>query len=226
MASLLSRLSVRLGLDAIMLCLFVTSLAFRATGRAPHEWIGLCLSILFCIHIVLNRGWYVSLFKGGYSIRRMANTAIILTLMALMAVLCVTGILNSHHIFGFSQYFDGGKIRQIHSLTAYWGLVLIGVHIGLHWEVVSAALRKVFGKSLDCKSVALTLRGLALLIVGYGVWASFDRDMGSKLFLGFSFDFWDSDRPMVLFYTHNLAIIGLYVCIAYYAQKGVKHLTR
>jgi hypothetical protein len=51
------------------------------------------------------------------------------------------------------------------------------------------------------------------------VYASFDREMGAKLFLGYSFDFWNPDRPAVLFFTSNLAIMGVYVCITYYALK-------
>jgi quercetin dioxygenase-like cupin family protein len=224
--NLFSRLTVRLGLDAAMILLFVTSLAFRMTGRVAHEWIGLFLGILFCAHTVLNLGWYMGIFKGNYSIRRILITSTNLALIIIMMVLCVTGILNSRHIFGFSQYFDGESIRQIHSIAAYWGLVLIGVHIGLHWEMILAALRVTSRKMLEGKTAAYVLRIVAALVAVYGVWSSLDRDMGAKLFLGFSFDFWNPDRPLALFFTHNLSIIGLYAVIAHFAQKGVKHLSQ
>ena len=226
MAKLFFRLSVRLGLDAAMILLFVAALAFRMTGRIAHEWIGLFLGILFCVHTVINLGWYMYIFKGKYSMKRILNTSTNLALIMVMAVLCVTGILNSRHIFGFSQYFDGDNIRQIHSIAAYWGLVLSGVHTGLHWEVILAALRTTFRKMFESKIAAYALKGLAALVTVYGVWSSFDRDMGSKLFLGFSFDFWNPDRPLALFFTNNVSIIGLYAVISHYVQKGVKHLSQ
>ena len=226
MRNLFSRLPVRLGLDAAMLLLFVTSLAFRMTGRARHEWIGVFLGILFCVHTAINLGWYMSIFKGKYSMRRILNTGTNLALIAAMTVTCVTGILNSRHIFGFSQYFDGEHIRQIHSIAAYWGLVLIGVHTGLHWEMILSTLRSTFRKMLEGNAAVYALRGLAVLVAVYGVWSSFDRDMGSKLFLRFSFDFWNPERPLALFFTNNVSIIGLYTVIAHYAQRGVKHLSQ
>jgi hypothetical protein len=215
----LFQLPIRLGLDAVMTLLLVTSLAFRITGREPHEWIGLVLCLLFSIHIVINRRWFTSIFKGAYSFRRMLEIGVNLALVAGMTVLCVTGILNSRHLFGFSQYFDGETIRQLHSLAAYWVMVLIGVHAGLQWEVVLAPLQKISWAKRKNTTFWIVLRALAVLIVGYGVWASFDRDMGSKLFLGFSFDFWEPSRPLFLFFTNNLSIIGMYTFAAHYARK-------
>jgi uncharacterized membrane protein len=222
----LIRLPVRLVLDAVMTSLFVTSLAFRITGREAHEWIGLVLCLQFSVHIVTNRRWLTSIFKGTYSFRRMLEIGVSLALVAGMTVLCVTGILNSRHLFGFSQYFDGETIRQLHSLAAYWGIVLIGIHTGLQWEVVLTPLRKISWAKRENTTFWIALRALAVLIVSYGVWASFDRDMGSKLFLGFSFDFWNPDRPLILFYVCNLAIMGVYISVFHYTLKSLKPLFR
>ncbi len=219
-------LPARLGVDAGMTVLFVLSLAFRATGRAPHEWTGLALCLLFGIHIAANRRWFAGLCEGSYSSRRALETGVNLALAAGMTALCVTGILNSRHIFGFSQHVDGEPLRQLHCLAAYWGLALIGFHAGLRWAAVLAALRKVSRAGAERTTIRVFLRASAALVAVYGVWASFDRDMGSKLFLGFSFDFWDPDRPLFLFLTNNLAIIGLYGFAAYYIRKALPPLSR
>jgi uncharacterized membrane protein len=62
-------------------------------------------------------------------------------------------------------------------------------------------------------------RALALLFATFGVWASFDRDMFSKLFLGFSFDYWDEERPAIIFFAAMLSIMGIYVFATYYTLK-------
>jgi hypothetical protein len=61
------------------------------------------------------------------------------------------------------------------------------------------------------------LRSIALAIAVCGVWSSFDRDMFSKLILGFSFDYWPEERPAVLFFAFNLSIMSVYGFAAYYA---------
>ena len=217
------RLGPRLGVDAVMTLLFVTSLAFRSTGTAPHEWIGVGFAVLFGLHTAVNLGWYRTLFTGRYGVRRACNTLTNMALLVSMLVLCVTGILNSRHIFGLSQYFDGAGPRELHSFAAYWSLVFIGIHAGLHWDMIRGAFRKAFGKPENL-SYLWAARSAAFLAVIGGVWASFDRLMGSKLFLGFSFDFWDPSRPLALFYVANLAIIGMYAIAAHYAQKGFQNI--
>lgn len=216
------RLAIRLIVDAAMVLLFVTSLAFRATGREAHEWIGMSFCLLLILHTIWNWGWYKNLFVGKYNSRRTVNTITNLALVAAMLALCVCGILNSRHIFGFSQYIDGEGVRQIHSLAAYWGLAIIGIHTGLHWNMIMAAIRKPFG--MDGKAATYLLRVFAVLIVALGVWASYERDMASKLFLGFSFDFWPPNRPLWIFYACNLTIIGVYVCIGHFAHRALKQI--
>lgn len=216
------RLAARLGLDAAMVLLFVTSLAFRVTGRQAHEWIGVAFCLLLAVHTFWNRGWYGNLFTGKYSARRAANTITSLALVAAMAALCVCGVLNSRHIFGFSQFIDGESVRRIHTFAAYWSLVLVGVHAGLHWEMITSAAARAFGRDGTRKTVPLPGWALASAVAGLGVWASFERDMGAKLFQGFSFDFWNPDSPFILFFACNLAIMGVYALAAHSCVRALK----
>jgi hypothetical protein len=63
------------------------------------------------------------------------------------------------------------------------------------------------------------MRILACLFAAFGVWSFFDRDMFSKLFLGFSFDYWPQERPVFLFFAVTLSIMGLFVFLSYYCMK-------
>jgi hypothetical protein len=67
---------------------------------------------------------------------------------------------------------------------------------------------------------------LVILIICYGVWTSFDRDMFAKLFQGFSFDFWDPTKPAILFFTANFSIMAIYIFAAYYGLKFAAILRR
>ena len=211
-------LAARLGLDALMAALFISGLAFRSTGRASHEWIGVGFAAFFGLHIAINFGWCRALFRGKYGTRRILNTMTNAALLVAMLILCVSGMLNSRHVFGLSQFFDGEYLRLLHSAAAYWGLVFIGVHTGLHGEMILGFFSRLAGGRLS-RTAGAVLRAASLLLLAAGVWASFDRAMGSKLFLGFAFDFWDSSRPLALFYAANFAIVGTYAIAAHYALK-------
>ena len=188
------------------------------TGAVLHEWIGLVCCVLCALHIAVNRRWFKSVFRGRYTFLRSANTALNVLLLISMMTLCVTGVLGSRHVFGFLGFKGGMDIRELHTFAAYWGLVLLGIHTGLQWMKVLTGLRTIpsIANLVAMNGVRL---GLPLLAAVYGVWASFDRAMGSKLFLGFSFDFWDSANSELLFYTHNFAILALYAVVTNYLRK-------
>jgi hypothetical protein len=81
-----------------------------------------------------------------------------------------------------------GFASFIHTIAAYWLVPLTGVHLGLHWAMFARRI----GNS---RIVIYSMRIFAFLFVAFGVWSSFDRDMFSKLFLGFSLDSWPEERP-------------------------------
>jgi hypothetical protein len=73
--------------------------------------------------------------------------------------------------------------------------------------------RQMAGITQKNRIRGIIVRAFAFLFAVFGVWASFDRDMFSKLFFGFSFDYWPEERPAVLFFAVMLSIMGVYVFI-------------
>jgi hypothetical protein len=143
-----------------------------------------------------------------------------------MTVLALSGILLSRTAFAFMGFGGGMQIRQAHTAAAYWGLILTAVHVGLHWEMIMVAFGRMAKTVGTGRLRTVALRTIAALVAVYGVYASFDREMGAKLFLGYSFDFWAPERPVILFFSHNLAIIGVYVCAAHYFSQWLNYRNR
>jgi phosphotransferase system glucose/maltose/N-acetylglucosamine-specific IIC component len=50
--------------------------------------------------------------------------------------------------------------------------------------------------------------------------------MFSKLFLGFSFDYWPEERPAILFFIITLSIMAVYIFATYYALKRLGRRAR
>ena len=207
--------SSKITLGLVLAVFFLAALGFRVTGGKVHEWNGLLWCILVVVHCWWNRRWFTVFFKGKYSLWRIANALAILLLAFGMVTICITGLINSSHILGFLKLDGNFPARQIHTIVAHWSLVLVGIHIGMQWRKITSVVRTKFGWAGPSSFTRGALRIFAAAVAFAGVWASFDRAMGAKLFYGSAFDFWSPDRPSILFFAANFAILGVYAIAAH-----------
>ena len=134
--------------------------------------------------------------------------------------LMVSGVILSKAVFAFLS-IDGGMgfASILHMLAAYWGFILMSVHLGFHWSMVMGVIRKATKQNKAPKSSIWALRAPAFLLCGVGVYAFLKNDWASYLFLKKQFVFFDLEQPLILFFTEYIAMMGLWACIAYYASK-------
>lgn len=216
----------RIFIDLVMTILILFALAFRITGDVLHEWIGIVVYILFVIHNIMNHYWYKQLFikKKKRSFNRRFNAIINLFLIVIMSVALVTGLAQSKSVLGFLDLTGSMLLRQIHSVSSYWGYILISVHLGIHWQMVS---KYFFGKltnNINRGFYQFLFPTLGFGMAIGGVWAFIERDMYSKLLLGMSFDFWD--KSAVLFFVYHLFIMALFVWITFYILKVISYFKK
>ena len=124
-------------IDMIMTVLLLFLMARQLTGDLIHEWLGAGMLILWIVHHILNRSWYSHLFKGKYMSERIlqtvTNSAVLLSMLGLM----VSGIILSREVFAFLPISGGIALaRPLHVLSAFWGYVLMALHLGLHWNMI------------------------------------------------------------------------------------------
>jgi len=204
--------TLRIALDIAMTFLLLCAYNSQLARETAHIYIGMAIIVLFTVHIFINRHWFKTMFKGKYTPRRIVMT-VVNVLLALAAItLMITGILEARWKAFLLQFEREITLRQIHTTAAYWFWPLIGVHLGLHWGMFT----KFIGKN---NFIVITMRIFACLFAAFGVWSFFDRDMFSKLFLGFSFDYWPQERPVVLFFAETLSVMGIFVFATYYFLK-------
>jgi hypothetical protein len=96
----------------------------------------------------------------------------------------------------------------------------------MHGEMIINGVRKMTGISGKSIIRTIVLRIVVVLFVACGIVASFDRDMFAKLFLGFSFDYWPQERPAILFFVMNFAIMSIYIFGIYYFLKLLAYKNR
>ena len=160
--------------DIGMTVLLMLLMAFELIGRAAHEWIGIGMFALFILHHILNRNWSRSLFRGKYTPFRVFQTIFAVLSLAAMLGSFASAVLVSREVFAFLPIRGGLALgRSLHMLCAYWGFVLLSVHLGLNWSVILGVAGRLAGK--PSRPRALVLRILGGCIALYGVYAFFRR---------------------------------------------------
>ena len=172
--------------DAALLLLFLAALAYTWTGYALHVWAGWLWLAAVVLHGVLNKNWYLGIFRGAYSPRRV----FILTLNMLLWI-CTAGLFVSglYMACGALNVTQAALMRQIHASCAWWLFLLCAAHAGLHGRILANARQKI--PFLRRRAGKYTLRAAALLFAAWGALGFIRLRLWDKLFFESSFGFWD-----------------------------------
>lgn len=213
------KLAVDVGMTAALLLL----MAYELIGQAAHEWIGIGMFVLFIFHHILNGSWGRNILRGKYNPMRIFQTAIVILVLCAMAGSMISGVILSRHALSFLP-MKGGRAfaRKLHMVSAYWGFVLMSVHLGLHWSMMTGIAKKLIHK--PSRMIKWGGRLMALTIAAYGLYAFGNREIGSYMLLRNQFVFFDFEEPLVHFYLDYIAVMGLFIWIGNYIWAALRIL--
>ena len=201
-------------IDISMIILLPLLMAYSLIGESIHEVIGICMFGLFTAHHVINRKWWMGLFKGKYNAVRILNTVVNLHLAVYMILQPVSGILMSKYVLKEVTITGAtGVFRTIHMTLAYWGFMLMSFHLGLHIKAVTAS----FGKKMS-KNARMVFKVLLLIVSAYGVFAFIKRGIGDYLLMRVMFAFFDFGESRIGFLLDYAAVMVLVANIGYWTQ--------
>lgn len=199
--------------------------SFELIGRTAHEWIGVGMFVLFINHHILNRNWSKNLFRGSYLPFRMLQTVLAALVFLAMLGSFISAVLISREVFAFLPIKSGRAFgRTLHLLCAYWGFLLLSLHLGFHWSTILGMTGRLTRKPSRTRRIALSILGACVVL--HGIYALIHRDIPSYLFLQNRFVFFDFEEPPIFFFLDNLAAMGLFVWIGHYLAKGVHLLQK
>lgn len=213
-----SAFATRLALPAAMALLLLFSLAYWWLDNLPHEIFGTALFILLAWHIAVNRFWFKNLLKGRYDMRRAITVVLHLLLIAYMLVLLLTSIVISRSVFAALPIPDSIRLRDIHWFAAYWVMMIVGVHLGLHWSRVMALARSALGLAPENAMRTLLLRILTLAVAGFGIRSFAVLGVWAKLTFRYSLDFWDFTASVTPFFGHWAGVVSLPAIVTHYGM--------
>lgn len=169
-------LIVRISLDILMLALLLLLYQKRTVSMSFHEVAGLVLFGLFLIHNLLNWKWIkgvtLKLFKKTTSFHLRIGWIINISLFITMTGIIITGLMISKTLpFHLGNWF---RAKQWHYFLAAISIVLMGIHLGLHWSFIRNITSRI---SFFPKKLSLAI-GVLLLAAALG-WGGYSLFTGS-----------------------------------------------
>ncbi|MHB9295902.1 hypothetical protein PilKf_01656 [Pillotina sp. SPG140] len=208
---------IKMSVDCAMALLLLLLMAFHITRETVHMVLGAAMATLVIAHLVLNRGWIRTMHKGRYNAVRVFRLVFNGLLFLVMAGLMASGIMMSpiRRIFYFLPFASRiDTARTLHHVLAYWGFILIAMHIGIYAKKIAGMLRPKTNQPR--KGRGIILRVITILIAAYGIYAFINRELYSYMFLITQYTFFDYEQPVFLFFVDYLSIMALFIIIAHY----------
>lgn len=117
----------------------------------------------------------------------------------------------------------GYSARDAHVIVAYWALVVMGLHLGLHWSRVMSAVQRAVPMG-SSRLGPMTGRFTALVIAAFGIQSALVMLLPEKLLAIPALEMWDFAIDAVGFLLRYAAIIGLFAVIGHYLANGLQAL--
>jgi cytochrome b len=161
--SLIDRVKTDLLVDASIFTAFLIAMDPRSSGIAVHEWLGIAFGAAIIVHLLLHWKWIFSTTRRLFSraARQARLNYFLNTLLFIDITLVVfTGLMISRVALPSLGIYLGGNFlwRGLHSLTANLSLVLISVHVALHWRwIVETIKRYIFRPFLPKRAAQVNL---------------------------------------------------------------------
>lgn len=213
---------IRLGLDFTAAGLLLVALAYYWLNNTVHEMVGTGIFLLLISHNIFNRRWWGAVARQRREPRNVVTTAMNLSLLITMLTLLATSVIISETVFSFLPIRSDGTSRQIHAAAAYWAMVIVAVHLGWHWHMITAVISTRLGITTPSTLRTALLRVLTIALAAFGAASWLEMDVGAKLLMQMSLVGWDFATSTPAFFLHHATIVGLCASAAHYAVMFFK----
>ena len=205
-------------IDILMTIALMCLMAYQVTGEAAHEWMGVLMVLLVIVHQILNRKWYTALFKGNYHAYRIFSTIINVLLLISFALTAISGMAMSNHAAPFLYgIISVNTARIMHLAFSYWSFILMGLHIGLHINVMIIKMPK---------NVKAVLGIIMILISGLGFYLFIKSGIINYITFKSHFVFLDYEKNAILVFFENFAMLSFFAFIGHNFAEIVRNINK
>jgi cytochrome b561 len=142
-----NRTKTNLLIDIITFIAFLIAFAPYSTGIPIHEWLGIAVGGVVVVHLLLHWDWIVKTTQKFFnSMPRLKRINYILDALLFIdtVVIIFTGLMISEAALpalGIALPFLPLYIT-LHGLSANLAILIIGLHVALHWKWIVKAVQR------------------------------------------------------------------------------------
>jgi hypothetical protein len=144
----------KLWIDLIAFIAFLISMDPRSSGIPVHEWLTIAIMGVIMIHLLLNWSWIVDVTKrlfikstNGARLNYVLNWTLFINGILIM----LSGIMISQSVvpsLGITLPANFAW-RGLHEFSANFAILLMGLHVGLHWSWIKKSVKQLFAGNVN-----------------------------------------------------------------------------
>ena len=206
-------------IDVALTVTLLLLMAFQVTEQLAHEWLGIAMFALTVAHQILNRKFYAEIFKGKYNALRILQLTVNCLLLLSFVCTALSGMMMSRFATPFMNgILPSSIVRQGHLAMSHWSFVLMGLHLGLHFGMITSKLKNKTAR------IILGIVMTAISVFGFNLF--FKSDMLSYMLFKNPFAFLDYEKAWWLVILENLAMLLAWGFAAYLLSLFLRFVTK
>ncbi len=200
---------VKLTLDTAMYMLFIILSGQHLTSAYVHEWLGLTALVFVLLHSIMNYRWYISLFKGKYTILRTLRDFVNILLVIFLTACFAGSLMVSGVVFKAVRIPNVMLGRHLHMVGSAWCFVLMSIHMGIHIRVPKSPAPKAI------------FYAIGLFVSAYGVYQFFVRRFYEELFLIVEFKWFDYQQSIIFYLLKTVCLSVAFAMISILVKRCI-----
>lgn len=211
-------------LDAILIVMFVAEMSFHFLPKILHEIIGVAMAAAIFIHVFINRRRFIFLLKK-VTVRKILSALVNFALGICAAIIFATGVCMSNYLFIDVISFELRRnmtLHQLHVATPYALLILIGVHIGLHWREFWQRFLKLVGAEELYLRRRIIFKAAAVILSAVGLWGFYMNRVGDRILMKHIFATPATELPAAIFILLTTGGVVFFALITFLLAERIK----
>lgn len=141
-----NRNKVNLWLDIALFIVYLIGMVPRFGSLAVHEWLTLGMILVLIVHLLLHWDWIVTVTKRLFSKlpgKQRLNYILNFLFFIDMIVIMLSGVMISREALPLMGINPSMNFfwRRAHDISANLGVLILGLHVGLHWQWIVGTFR-------------------------------------------------------------------------------------
>lgn len=161
-------------IDLAMLITFTLFFKAKLLGLAFHEIAGLVIGGVVLVHCGLNFKWIkaitLKLFNKDIKLRTRIIYILDVALLIDVLAIIISGISISKVVFRGLSLDWLPNLKGVHIFASYLILMIIGIHLGLHWKWVMNTFKKILNIK-EKRILTYIARVLVIIILAFGIYS-------------------------------------------------------